>query len=112
MVIEFSGILAVIQQNNANFFVNCDRPLQLLGTSATLTTLASIYLALPRYRRDEVDGFFLSRQSVCQISQMLRDLDYESRAAIPCIGRDRADLIGFCYTESGKRVKKMMMTIF
>lgn len=93
MVAEVSEMLLDIQQNNPSLCLDCNRPLQLLGTSGTVTTLAGIHLALPRYNRNEVDGIFLSCQSVRHISEMLHDLDYEARAAIPCIGPDRADLV-------------------
>ncbi len=93
MVSEVEAHIAFIQQKNAALSECCKKPFQLLGTSGTVTTLAGIHLALPRYSRDEVDGTLLSYQSVRQISEMLYDMDYDERAALPCIGPDRADLV-------------------
>ncbi len=67
--------------------------LQVIGTSGTVTTLAGVHLDLPRYVRDRVDGVFLEVDNTLEIGRWLASLDYEARAAHPCIGRDRADLV-------------------
>ncbi|WP_366553507.1 Ppx/GppA phosphatase family protein [Aquibaculum sediminis] len=67
--------------------------LQLVGTSGTVTTLAGVHLDLPRYQRDRVDGLHLSRETVLQTSRLVRELDFPARAAHPCIGIQRADLV-------------------
>jgi exopolyphosphatase/guanosine-5'-triphosphate,3'-diphosphate pyrophosphatase len=65
----------------------------LLGTSGTLTTLAGIKLGLKRYERSRIDGQWLKREEILQISDFIASKDFSGRAAIPCIGTDRADLI-------------------
>jgi exopolyphosphatase/guanosine-5'-triphosphate,3'-diphosphate pyrophosphatase len=65
----------------------------LLGTSGTLTTLAGIKLGLQRYERSRIDGQWLNRQEIAKITENIASQDFAGRAAIPCIGADRADLI-------------------
>ncbi len=65
----------------------------LLGTSGTLTTLAGVKLGLERYSRSRVDGQWLTRAEVLHITDTITREDFAGRAAIPCIGEDRADLI-------------------
>jgi len=66
---------------------------QMLGSSGTVTTLAGINMELPRYNRAVVDGSMLSFECVHTVTQRLVGLCYEARAAHPCIGSDRADLV-------------------
>jgi exopolyphosphatase/guanosine-5'-triphosphate,3'-diphosphate pyrophosphatase len=65
----------------------------MLGTSGTVTTLAGIYLGLPYYDRSKVDGCWLGAQDVRDVSRVLVRMSYEKRAAQPCIGSERADLV-------------------
>jgi exopolyphosphatase / guanosine-5'-triphosphate,3'-diphosphate pyrophosphatase len=65
----------------------------LLGTSGTLTTLAGIQLGLKRYERSRIDGQWLQRDDILAITDTIVTRDFADRAAIPCIGTDRADLI-------------------
>ena len=67
--------------------------IRLLGTSGTVTTLASVHLALPAYDRRAVDGLHVPVDAMQKISQMIAEMEHEERAALPCIGRDRADLV-------------------
>ncbi len=66
---------------------------QMLGSSGTVTTLAGVFKELPRYDRAAVDGSFLDFSAALRVSRDLRALDYAGRAAHPCIGRERADLV-------------------
>jgi len=66
---------------------------QMLGTSGTVTTLASVFLNLRRYSRVKVDGSYLDFDSIRRISGEIATLDYGGRAAMPCIGPQRADLV-------------------
>ncbi|MGE0726101.1 MAG: Ppx/GppA phosphatase family protein [Alphaproteobacteria bacterium] len=66
---------------------------QMLGSSGTVTTLAGVHLALPRYNRAMVDGIVLERADVHAASARLLALDYAGRSAHPCIGVERADLV-------------------
>ncbi len=68
-------------------------PLQLLGTSGTITTLASIALGLPSYDRKRVDGCTVRAAAMHEISAMLASRSPAERAAVPGIGADRADLV-------------------
>jgi exopolyphosphatase/guanosine-5'-triphosphate,3'-diphosphate pyrophosphatase len=67
--------------------------IRLLGTSGTVTTLASVHLALPSYDRRAVDGLHVPIDAMRAISTMIAEMDYEERSALPCIGPDRADLV-------------------
>lgn len=69
------------------------RQVQMLGSSGTVTTLAGINLALPRYIRAMVDGSMLTFDQIELVSRHLAGLDIAGRAANPCIGRERADLV-------------------
>lgn len=64
-----------------------------LGTSGTVTSIAGVHLGLQRYRRDAVDGLWLSETEVREVTQRLREMSYEERADEPCIGVERADLV-------------------
>jgi exopolyphosphatase / guanosine-5'-triphosphate,3'-diphosphate pyrophosphatase len=66
---------------------------QMLGSSGTVTTLAGVNLALPRYIRAVVDGSMLTFDQIELVSRHLAGLDIAGRAANPCVGRERADLV-------------------
>jgi exopolyphosphatase / guanosine-5'-triphosphate,3'-diphosphate pyrophosphatase len=68
-------------------------PAQLIGTSGTITTLAALHLDLRRYDRRRIDGLVLDRASVAEVSARLRAMTNAARAAHPCIGPGRADLV-------------------
>lgn len=65
----------------------------MVGTSGTVTCLAGVHLKLERYRRDKVDGVWLSRDESGSAVQLLRDLGLEGRAELPTIGEERAGLM-------------------
>jgi exopolyphosphatase/guanosine-5'-triphosphate,3'-diphosphate pyrophosphatase len=64
-----------------------------IGTSGTVTSLAGVHLGLTRYQRARVDGYWFD-VAACRetIAQMLAKT-LEQRAANPCVGNDRADLV-------------------
>ncbi|MES2033690.1 MAG: Ppx/GppA phosphatase family protein [Pseudomonadota bacterium] len=65
----------------------------LVGTSGAITSLAGLHLDLPRYDRNRVDGLWMSRDE-CEITTgRLLAWTPAERAAQPCIGPDRADLV-------------------
>jgi exopolyphosphatase / guanosine-5'-triphosphate,3'-diphosphate pyrophosphatase len=66
---------------------------QMLGTSGTITTLASLHLGLPAYDRRQVDGCWVPARSMRDISAMLAARTPAERAELPCIGAERADLV-------------------
>jgi exopolyphosphatase/guanosine-5'-triphosphate,3'-diphosphate pyrophosphatase len=65
----------------------------LLGTSGTVTTIAGVHLGLLRYDRRRVDGLWMAQDEVDAAIRRLRQMSYGERAANPCIGPDRADLV-------------------
>ena len=94
MVTEVEGMLAdfqcppleAVRRQGAEDF-------HLIGTSGTVTTLAGVHLDLPRYDRRKVDGLWLTDAEVSAMQAKLLSWDFAGRAANPCIGPDRADLV-------------------
>ena len=66
---------------------------QLLGTSGTITTLASVQLGLPGYDRRRVDGCAVSTQDLAVLCRSIGLASVAERARIACVGPDRAELI-------------------
>ncbi len=66
---------------------------QLIGTSGTVTTLAAVHLELARYDRRRIDGLTMEPRAIAEVSERLRGMDDQTRAAHPCIGAGRADLV-------------------
>ncbi len=75
--------------------LNIDVPVggRILGTSGTVTTLASRYLGLSQYDRQAVDGLIVPAQDMRDICTELSRMSEEEREATPCIGRERGDLV-------------------
>lgn len=69
------------------------REIRLLGTSGTVTTLASVHLELPQYDRRAVDGLIVPSDDMRTISARLAAMSAEERGRLPCIGNDRAELV-------------------
>ncbi len=67
--------------------------IRLLGTSGTVTTLASLYLELPSYDRKAVDGLIVPARAMRDISARLSAMTPFERSNLPCIGHDRAELV-------------------
>jgi len=67
--------------------------MHLLGTSGTVTTIAGVYLELPRYERRRVDGCWMMDTQVTGVVERLLAMSYQDRVANPCIGAERADLV-------------------
>jgi exopolyphosphatase/guanosine-5'-triphosphate,3'-diphosphate pyrophosphatase len=65
----------------------------LVGTSGAITSLAGLHLGLKRYDRRRVDGLWMSRGECEATAQRLLGVDVKGRAAEPCIGPERADLV-------------------
>jgi exopolyphosphatase/guanosine-5'-triphosphate,3'-diphosphate pyrophosphatase len=66
---------------------------QMLGTSGTVTTLAGVHQCLARYDRARIDGCYLSFDTVREVTGRIAAMSYDERAANPCIGHQRADLV-------------------
>jgi exopolyphosphatase / guanosine-5'-triphosphate,3'-diphosphate pyrophosphatase len=94
MVVEVEGMLGsfdcppVVSSRRSE-----EHDFYLIGTSGTVTTLAGVHLDLPRYDRRKVDGLWLSDAEVSAMQAKLLSWDFAGRAANPCIGPDRADLV-------------------
>ena len=66
---------------------------QMIGTSGTVTTLGGLHLGLERYDRAAVDGLTLDFEALHATSKSLCNKTLQQRAAEPCIGWQRADLM-------------------
>lgn len=69
------------------------RRVQFLGTSGTVTTLASLHFDLPRYNRNKIDGAWVSPNSIRDLARMVGNMSHKELILQPCIGPDRADLV-------------------
>lgn len=78
-----AGLHEIFEAGDAHF----------LGTSGTVTSIAGVHLELSRYRRDLVDGLWLTAGEARAVADKLRAMDLGARAAEPCIGEERADLV-------------------
>lgn len=67
--------------------------MHLLGTSGTVTTVAGVYLDLPRYDRRRIDGIWMDDADVSRAVTKLLGMSYQQRADNACIGVERADLV-------------------
>ncbi|HXP06056.1 MAG TPA: Ppx/GppA phosphatase family protein [Stellaceae bacterium] len=93
MVAEAEAALAPFEKKHGIRREVEARRVQMIGSSGTVTTLAGIHLALPRYIRAMVDGSTLTFDQIDRVSRHLAGLDLAGRAASPCVGRERADLV-------------------
>jgi exopolyphosphatase/guanosine-5'-triphosphate,3'-diphosphate pyrophosphatase len=66
---------------------------RLMGTSGTVTTLAGVAMALPRYRRPLVDGKTLDCEAADLALGDLFALGREGLAQHPCVGPERVEFV-------------------
>lgn len=66
---------------------------RLLGTSGTVTTLASVHLELPHYDHQAVDGLIMPSTAMREVCARLSTMSAQERGGLPCIGDDRASLV-------------------
>ncbi len=66
---------------------------RLLGTSGTVTTLASVHLGLAAYDRAVIDGLIVPVSAMRGVSAQLAGMSVAERSQVPCIGGERADLV-------------------
>jgi exopolyphosphatase/guanosine-5'-triphosphate,3'-diphosphate pyrophosphatase len=93
MIDDVADALAPFESEHKFADLMAEGDVQMIGTSGTVTTLAGIHLRLPHYDRNRVDGIALDFDDLSAATRMLLDMDYEARARVPCVGRDRADLV-------------------
>jgi exopolyphosphatase/guanosine-5'-triphosphate,3'-diphosphate pyrophosphatase len=94
---RYREMLRVVGESFAEFAVRIAAhqtpELRLLGTSGTVTTLASLHLDLPQYDRKAVDGLIVPSASMRDIAARLSTMSPAERRQLPCIGQERADLV-------------------
>ncbi|WP_165324754.1 Ppx/GppA phosphatase family protein [Rhizorhabdus phycosphaerae] len=93
---SYARMRARVNESFAAFASKLERagkPGRLLGTSGTVTTLASVHLDLPSYDRRLIDGLVVPVPAMRDISARLAGMTVEERAELPCIGHERADLV-------------------
>ncbi len=108
---SFAAMVAYVEEALAPFVAEvrqqarCGR-FHLLGTSGTVTTVAGVFLGLPRYDRRRIDGLWMSRTEVDAGVARVRAMPFADRVAHGCIGPDRADLVlgGCAILEALRRV--------
>ena len=93
MVEEIHTAMSVVESRHGIRRFVGDGAVQMLGSSGTVTTLAAVHLALPRYNRRRVDGAVLSFDDLQAASRSLARQSHDERASNPCIGMERADLV-------------------
>jgi exopolyphosphatase/guanosine-5'-triphosphate,3'-diphosphate pyrophosphatase len=93
MVRHVQSLLAPIEARHAIGGHLAGGRSQMLGTSGTVTTLAALHLDLARYDRRQIDGLILEAGAIRAVSARLRAMSNAERAAHPCIGPGRADLV-------------------
>lgn len=92
----YAEMRARVAASFAPFTARLDPPpgtKRLLGTSGTVTTLASVHLGLESYDRAVVDGLIVPAESMRGVSQRLAHMSLAERSQVPCIGSERADLV-------------------
>ncbi len=89
---EFAARIAPVR-DRAQHDTDSLPALRLLGTSGTVTTLASLHLDLAQYDRRAVDGLIVPAAAMREISGQLSSMSIGERRELPCIGRERADLV-------------------
>ncbi len=92
----YAKMRALVSESFAPFVArlpkNIARP-RLLGTSGTVTTLASVHLGLSHYDRSAVDGMIAPSAAMRAICVDLAGKSVAERAMVGCIGNERADLV-------------------
>jgi len=98
--LDYDAILDVVGDRLARFEttgglsrLTAREPVQLIGTSGTVTTLTSVALGLTRYDRSRVDGSNMDVGTMHRLAREIGRMPVRERAEIPCIGHERAGLI-------------------
>ena len=64
-----------------------------IGTSGTVTCLTGVTQGLTKYRRDKVDGAWVTRDAMMDTVRRIRDAGPDNIHKFPTIGTDRAGLM-------------------
>jgi len=64
-----------------------------IGTSGTVTCLTGVHLGLTKYRRDAVDGQWVTEAEMMATVNRLKDAGPDGRKRFPTIGEDRAGMM-------------------
>ncbi len=89
----FSRMAARVAAHLGGLSARLGADVQLLGTSGTVTTLASLHMGLARYERRLVDGAWMETADLRALSHRLAGASPAERAGIPGIGPERAELV-------------------
>jgi exopolyphosphatase/guanosine-5'-triphosphate,3'-diphosphate pyrophosphatase len=92
----YAAMRARVAESFAPFAQRLKRPsgpARLLGTSGTVTTLASVHLGLAAYDRSAVDGLIVPAAAMRDVSRRIAGMSMAERSQVPCIGAERADLV-------------------
>ena len=83
------------KQNRDKQFTNTfkDGNGHMVGTSGTVTSLASVMMGLPHYQRDKIDGIWVDGPAIIETAKGLAHMPLSQRQLEPCIGEDRATMI-------------------
>ena len=82
-----------IQQVLVRFFPY-PQDLPLVGVAGTVTTLGAIDKEIEEFDAKELNGHFLERSRIEELSDFLLSLSYDQIRAIPQVNEQRADIIG------------------
>jgi exopolyphosphatase/guanosine-5'-triphosphate,3'-diphosphate pyrophosphatase len=93
MIDDALGLLRPFEAAHGIFERAVQGNVLMLGTSGTVTTVASVARKLNRYDRDKIDGCWLNPDQIRQTARLLASWSLAERQAHPCIGAGRADLV-------------------
>lgn len=96
----FKAMVAEVQESLRRFEIPQDvhhsihqGRAHMVGNSGTVTTIAGVLLGLPRYDRTRVDGAWVDLAAAARLAREMASRPLVERAAHPCIGPERADLL-------------------
>lgn len=92
---DFSALTSVSKENAKLF---CDAPIENLtihGIGGTATTLAALLAKIESYAPEKVTGITITKQTMRLLaSQLTEEMSVEEIAALPCVTKKRADVLG------------------
>ena len=88
-----SAAAGILSRGLSGFTAGAGRPLSLVGTAGTTTTLAAMAQRLTVYRPELIDNYRLSRVELGGLFEEMLSRTAAERALMPGLPRDRADII-------------------